>query len=169
MEIMLKRLLLVAIVGVMLVGVGQANADLTGYVNNPTGNSVDWTTAANNAGATINTDIDFNTHPTGALQSSFYSGVTMSGTSLGNVVFGTGPGQSNTSGSHPGEGAHAASNYLSVYTSSSLTLTFDNAVRGVGLFTVDKWYGSTATITAYDTDNTSLGSFSDTGTNFQPR
>jgi len=168
MEIMLKKLVLVAIAGVMLVSVGQVNADLTGYVNNPTGNSVDWTTAANNAGANINTDIDFDTHPTGALQSNFYSGVTM--TSLEKVVFGAGPWNSNTNASQPGEGPHASSNYLDLdhWDGSSLTLTFDNPVSGVGLFTIDKFSGSSvATITAYDSSNTSLGSFSGTGINFQ--
>ncbi len=150
----------------------QLNAGITGFVSNPSSNSLDWFNAANAAGATINTDMNFDTHPTGSLQSGFYSGVTINYANIGSVEFGTGPAQANHDYSQSGEGTHTPSYFIRAYANSILTLTFDNAVMGAGLFTIDKWYGidygSEVIMTAYDSYDNVLGTFDSINLNFQP-
>jgi hypothetical protein len=163
----------------------HAQAQLTGFVANPTTNSTDFSTFVTGMSGTINTDVNFDAHPLGTLQPNFYlgsDGVTLTGTSgMNQVTFGNGPGQGNTF-SPPlssGEGLHPASNYL--YSSSpgvgggtSLTISFTSPVSAVGLFTID-YFGPANTdnplvITGYSGPNgtgTDLGSFTSVGYNFQ--
>ena len=82
-----------------------------------------------------------------------------------------------TTGAIPGEGVHSASNHLragslsSTAHSSTLTISFDMAVLGVGFSTIDFFNtGATMTIEAFDAINgmgTSLGMASAVQSNFQ--
>lgn len=154
---------------------------LTGFVSNPTQNSVNWTAAALGMGAAINTNIDFETHPLGALQSNFYlvsDGVTLTATGdVNNVWYGNGPNDGNTFSTplSSGEGLHVASNYLHDGGAvSSLALTFNQPVLGAGLFVIDYFnpFGDNPlTIGAYTGPNgtgTYLGGFTSVAYNFQP-
>ena len=119
----------------LLVAAAPASASVLGFTSNATGNAAAWTASANGLGATIDTSINFNTHPTGPLQNNFYagSGVTMNSTGDSNTVtFGAGPGQGNTTAGplSSGEGLHAASNYLfDGGNASSFTLLFSTPDR----------------------------------------
>jgi len=146
----------------MLLGTaGQSEAVPTFFVNNPSTNSVDWTNSATGLGGLINTNINFEAHAAGgaALINNFYAatdGVTFSSTGQFSGIHNTaGPADGNTSGSQPGEGAHGVSNTLITGpfvpgggympgVNTTLTISFDQAVLGVGLFTVDKFGGSTS-------------------------
>jgi PEP-CTERM motif-containing protein len=159
----------------------SAQAGLFSYVSNPTSNSTDWGNKVTSFGSTINSNVNFDTHPTGALQSSFYSlsdGVTLNAVGdVNSVTFGVGPGQSNTSSppTSPGEGLHPRSNYLSDGSSvSNLTISFATPVFGAGLFVIDYFNPSgnsnPLTIAAYTGANatgTLLGSFNSVSYNFQ--
>jgi hypothetical protein len=174
-----------AVVAIMLMAVASAQAGVIGFVNNVTTNSTDWTNSVLGLGGTINTNVNFNTHSLGSLQSSFYlgsDGVTLIGSSgVGPVMAGAGPAQNNVS-SPPlssGEGTHAPSNYLFMNTPSSgnpiaLTISFTSPVLGVGLFTIDRFgasgYTNSMFLEAFTGPNgtgTSLGSFSAAYFNFQ--
>jgi hypothetical protein len=162
-----------------------ANAALVGFVNNPTSNSVDWTNAVNGMGMTVNTNVNFDAMPVGTLVNNFYQasdGVTLtpSDTSINQVVNGVGPGQWNNLSPpvSPGEGQHAASNYLSSespgQSSSSLVISFTTAVSAVGLSTIDYFapvgFNNLLRIEAYtgqDATGTLLGSFDSARFNFQ--
>ena len=140
----MKRRTLAFFAVVVLACVGSAHGTVTFYVSNPTGNSTAWTSAVTGLGGVVNTNVDFNAHPTGLLNNAFYSasdGVTFATTgSFNTVTFGGGPGQSNTYTPPltPGEGPHAASNYLfAAATGSSLTISFSRPVLGAGLFVID--------------------------------
>jgi hypothetical protein len=159
---------------------GIANAAVFGYVANPTGNSTDFQTAAASYGASVNTDINFNTHPLGPLNGSFYlgtHGVTLSSSGDSNtIVFGSGPGDGNDSSGplSPGEGANSASNYLQDGSSpSNFTISFATPVLGAGLFIIDYFNPSAdnpLTIEAFTGANgtgTSLGLFTSPSLNFQ--
>ena len=160
----------------LLVAAAPASATVLGFTSNATGNAAAWTASANGLGASIDNSINFDTHPTGALQGNFYagSGVTMSSTGDSNTVtFGAGPGQGNTSSGplSSGEGLHAASNYLfDGSNASSFTLLFSTPVYGAGLYVIDYFnpFGNNPlTIEAFDTANMSLGLFSSVAANFQ--
>ena len=154
------------------------HAAITGFVANPTTNSADFATWVANNGGTLNTSVNFDAHPTGPLQSNFYSGVTLAGTGdFSNVQFGAGPGQSNTS-SPPlsaGEGTHAASNFVGgTSTVGTFTVTFAAPVIAAGLYTVDLFNPNgvnNVTLQAYDGPNGTgnlLGTFTAAGYNMQP-
>lgn len=158
----------------------QSNAALIGFVDNPTSNSVDWASQIALLGGSINSNVDFEALSTGTLDGSFYSlsdGVTLTPDGdVSTVLNGTGPAQGNT-GSSPtsvGEGSNPSSNYLFDGPSpSSLTLSFDFPVLGVGLDTIDYFNpfdDNPLTIEAFTGINgggISLGSFSSVGFNFQ--
>jgi hypothetical protein len=139
-----------------------AYAAPTFFVANPSGNSTDWTTSVISLGGVVNSNVNFDTMATGALQSQFYQlsdGVTLTTTgAFGGVTNGAGPGQSNANNAQTGEGAHAASNYLyGPSGAKTLTISFASPVLGVALATIDKFgYGSTSdpmSITAYSGAN----------------
>jgi len=131
------------------------------------------------AGGSINTDVNFNAMPTGALTGNFYlgtDGVSLSVTGTGLVTFGQGPGQANTAANIPGEGLHPASNFLQLGApsltneSSTLTINFSQGVFAAGLFTIDKFSGGNMSIQAFTGaggTGASLGTFSAVGSNFQ--
>jgi hypothetical protein len=129
----------------LLAGGGPAAAQTVGFVANPTTNSSDWATAVGGLGGSINSNVTFDTHPLGGLNGAFYTasdGVTMATTGgTSSVKFGAGPAQLNTSTGpvSPGEGAHAASNYLEFDNTgpSTLTISFSEGVVGAGFFLVD--------------------------------
>ncbi len=161
----------------------SAQAAVIGYVNNPTTNSVDWATAVAGLGGAINTNVNFDTHPLGALQNNFYSisdGLTFSttGSAFGGIENGQGPSDGNTTSTplSAGEGLHPVSNYLLVNSLPSvLTLTFNTRVVGAGLFLIDYYNADSAfngwTVSAYTGPNgtgTMLGSFNSAVYNFQP-
>lgn len=118
---------------------------VTGYVNDPAGNSVDFTAGLAALGGSVTT-LDIGTLPTGTLDPNAFlgsNGVTLAGTgSFDTVTFGTGPGNGNTVTPplSTGEGAHAAADYIGDQLTSgpqSLTISFNTPVSGVGLFTID--------------------------------
>jgi hypothetical protein len=156
-----------------------ANAAVFGFVNNPTTNSTDWAASvvANGGGAGINTSVNFDSHPTGALVPGFYSGsagVTLTPSGDVNTVQIGGVAQLNTSQPplSPGEGPHASSNFLfDGGSASSLTISFNAPVLGAGLFIFDYFnpFGNNPlTIEAFNGIGNSLGLFSAAAFNFQP-
>lgn len=158
-----------------------ANAALTGFVNNPTGNSTDWLSAANGLTSAVVTVQDFDAHAVGALVPGNFSGMTMAGTGDFQAVTNTaGPG--NPGGLPPqsnGEGVHGVSNVLfeippaGGLAGGTLVVTFDATVAGFGLMTVDTFTPqgrNTVTLEAFDGPNAtgnSLGSFNAAQFNFQ--
>lgn len=132
----------VALVSFLIGLPSAAEATITQFADNPATNSLDWQTAVLANGGVIE-EIDFDDHPTGPLQNSFYSashGVTFARTGdFSNVVFGSGPGQAGTSSPRStGEGPHLVSNYLEAdNVLSTLTITFDDPVQAAGLFVID--------------------------------
>jgi hypothetical protein len=155
-----------------------AQAAVIGFVDNPTGNSTDWNSFVTNVGASINTNVNFDTHPLGALQSDFYSA--SDGVTFANVNFGiVGAGTGSQTGSLPGprssgEGNLGQATYLRNSNGAfSFTVSFDEAVTGVGLMTADYFnpFGNnTASIEAFSGVNgtgQSLGRFNASALNFQ--
>ena len=160
----------------LLVAAAPASASVIGFTSNATGNAAAWTASANGLGAPIDTSINFDAHPTGALQGNFYAGlgVTLSSTGDSNTVtFGAGPGQGNTSSGplSSGEGLHAASNYLfDGGNASSFTVLFSTPVYGAGLYVIDYFNpvgNNPLTVEAFDAANMSLGLYSSVAANFQ--
>ncbi len=122
----------------------RAMAAVQTFAANPTTNSIDWTNAVNNLGASGIDTITFDDHPLGALQSNFYTaskGVTLTAQGDVNaVLFGTGPANGNTftGPTSNGEGIHTASNYLNDGVGqSALIIDFASAIWGGGLFIID--------------------------------
>lgn len=168
-----------------LIAAGSAQAATTGFVANPTANSTDWTQYVTSLGSPIDLDVDFETHPLGALQGNHYQatdGVTMT---LGGSNFSFNAVYTyfnNYTGSVDGslsaaEGLTAENQrvYSAYSTTGAWTLTFDfdAPVLGFGLDVIDlynPWGDRTVTIAAYDgaggTGNL-LGSFSALQRNFQ--
>jgi PEP-CTERM motif len=131
------------------------HADIVGYVNNPTGNSVDFASGVASHGGGAITTLDFNSHPFGVLQSNFYTGVTLtfgSGASVNNgydaTVGATDPPLSNA------EGLHDGSNHITpVGTRIRFVLNFDSPVMAAGFFVIDLHNPSgvnPATFTAFE-------------------
>lgn len=157
-------------------GPSGASAEVVGFTGTPTGNAAAWTSSVSGMGASINTSVNFDAHPTGALQVAYYAseGVILGFTGdVNTVVFGAGPGQGNNSSTplSTGEGLHPASNYLRDNEGvSSFTINFAAPVLGVGLNVIDYFnpYGSNGLIIeAFDASNNSLGKFSSVAYNFQ--
>lgn len=159
----------------------SASATVVGFAANPTANSVDFNNFVASHGGTINSNVNFDTHPTGGLISNFYTvsdGVTLISTDYStSVQYGAGPGNGN-SGSTPkssGEGTHPVSNYLYDGTAAStLTINFAQAVLAAGLYVIDNFspdpYNEVPVIAAYTGLNgtgTLLGSFSAPLYNYQ--
>ena len=116
----------------------------------------------------------------GALNGSFYTisdGVTLTANGdVNTVIFGSGPGQGNTSTNplSPGEGAHASSNYLSDGAAvSDLIIDFMQPVFGFGLQTIDHFNPGASNFLRLDAysgaggTGTLLGSVTSLAFNFQ--
>ena len=172
-------LVLLPVMAVLFAG-ASAQAVIMGFVDNPTGNSVDWTNYVTGLGAVVNDNVDFEAHPLGPLQNDFYlvsDGVSfIPGGAIGNVMYGAGPGQANdtTPPTSNGEGVHPPSNYLQAGQGhSSLVISFDAPNYGAGLFIIDHFnpYGTNPiVIEAWDGPDATgnlLGSFSSVAYNFQ--
>jgi hypothetical protein len=151
----------------------------TFYVNNPVANSVDWTNAVTGLAGVINSNVNLTTHPVGPLVNNHYTasdGVTFSTVgNFGGVEFGAGPEQANTGGA-PGEGPHAASNYLRTHSgidgqNTTTTISFAQSVLGAGLMTIDFFdSGTPMTLEAFsgpDGTGAMLGSAVAVEQNFQ--
>jgi hypothetical protein len=145
-----------------------AHANVVGYVNDPTGNSVDFDTAVGAFSV-----YDFDGLGVGALNPTAYPGLTFGG-SIDQVVYTAGPAQGNTFSTplSSGEGLHPLSNVWESpggETVDSLTVTFSAPVAGAGVFVIDNFnvLGTTTTISAYDSANNLLGSFNGPNDNFQ--
>jgi len=162
----------------LLSGASAVQASPIFYVGNPSGNSSDWGSAVLGLGGSINTNVNFDTHPTGALINAFYTisdGVTFSETGpITTVQNGAGPADGNTSGQVPGEGTHPVSNFLFGGVGPKvLTISFNTPVLGAGFFTLDYFDtnpNDLMRILAYDGPNgtgTLLGSASSVNQNFQ--
>ncbi len=143
----------------------QAQAGSTTFADNPAGNSADWAAYVQNHGGAVAATLDFEAHPLGALQPELYAGqgihMTLAGSNItfnavydyrndyGGTVYGYGPNSS-------GEGPAAESRAFSAYDPDgpwTLTLSFDQAVMGAGLFVIDLFNGlgnRRATLAAYD-------------------
>jgi len=158
-----------------------AHAQLGDYTNSPESNSSDWELKISQLGAIVNKNINFEGHAPGVLQGEFYTssdGVTLTVSGdVNEIRNGTGPGQGNTDEEplSPGEGPHAASNYLyDGGSASSLTISFATPVWGAGLFTIDHFNPfdtNPLTIEAFDgPDGTgvSLGLVTSAAFNYQP-
>ena len=174
----MKKVLVLFSALILVVGAGApVAADVTGYVDHPEGNSMDWQSDVTALGGIVNTSINFNDHSEGLLQNDFYStseGVTLAIVPDYSVVeYGQGPEQGNTfSGPlSEGEGVHEVSNYLLVEGNSvSFTITFAAPVYGAGLFVIDYFDPrgmAPLTISAYAQDGSLLGSYSSVQFNFQ--
>ncbi len=126
---------------VWLVVAGQSQGLVTPYVNNLGGNSGDWTIGAAAAGGLVHT-LDWEAHPTGALNGSFYSGSDGVTISNSNGFYSVGPyfaPSGTVSGpTSSGEGLSNGSNAL-IDADDDSTVVFDFAqpVGSFGLKTVD--------------------------------
>ncbi len=161
-----------------------SRAAVTGFVANPSGNSTDWANFVAGTGAAVDTSINFETHPVGALDGAFYeptTGVTMTinapqGSQVADV---TGiPSGSLFCPCSTGEGPFPLTRSLIYVDQVSLTVNFATAVSGFGVLTgdhYDPYPDSLAspdpiTIAAYDGVNgtgTLLGSFDSLHFSFQ--
>jgi hypothetical protein len=166
---MKSKLHLTAVAICMMVA-GTASAAISGYVSNPTTNSIDWGNSVTALGATINTSVNFNSIVgTGAVTPSIggtytaSDGVTFSASNI-NLAATMSPQGFTFSGE--GEGVWtpskllvASSAAMSSTPAQSVTFTFQNAVYGGGVFLVDLHCCTQWTISARDTNNQALGSF----------
>lgn len=151
-----------------------AEAGLIWFTDQPSSNSLNWRNSVTAAGGAINSNVDFNGHPDGALQTGFYSlsdGVTFSDHhNFDEVRWSFGPGQSGTSGALPGEGTHPRSNYLHIASAGEFTISFATPVLGAGFFTIDKYNDSQLWVDVFTGQNATgdlLGSWLSMGQNFQ--
>lgn len=171
-----RSLVLAGVVTVSIVG--GARAAVIGFVANPTGNFADWTTHLAATGAGTVTVIDFEAHPVGPLNGSFYTGqgVSMSITApdFEGVLDVTGvPAGSSDCPCSTGEGPFPLSRALIYNDRVSLIVSFANAVSAFGMLTGDHYDPAGTdpiTIEAFtgtDATGTSLGSFQSAPFNFQ--
>ena len=174
------------VTGAMLLGglSPESRAAVVGFTDQPDANSSNWQDSVP-TGTRVDR-IDFDDHPLGPLNGALYEsslGVSLSVSNAdGPVPFevetGVGPGDYLTTGPLVGEGSHNGSNYLSlsrrVETTTTndpawLDISFDQAVRGVGLFSIDLYRDSELSLEAFDhadpdhADAQSLGRFNRAG------
>lgn len=166
---------MMALTALSVLAATPAAAVVTSFVNNPSSNSTDWASAVTGAGHSINSNVNFNDMSIGAFNGGFYTasdGVTMSVSGgLAAIDFGAGPGQGNLDGAIPGEGVHAASNFLfGGVGAGTLLIDFGTEVFGAGLSLIDQFSGNSTNIEAFSgvgATGTSLGLFSGLSSNFQ--
>lgn len=161
----IRKIALMAGISAAISMIPAAQAAVIAFDSNPTANSINWANQIASLGASVNTAIDFETHPLGALQGEFYAGLgvhmSLAGSNLvynavqdykndyGGTTSGYGPNSS-------GEGIASESRNFGAYNpngSWTLTLSFDQAVLGAGLYVIDLFNGlgnRTTTLAAYD-------------------
>lgn len=148
----------------------SARAEVAAFANNPSGNSLDWAAYVLAHGGVDVTTLDFESHPLGALQPEFYAAegvhMTLGGVGISynavqdyhndysGTVYGYGPNSA-------GEGPASENRNFGAYNPNgawTLTLSFDQAVVGAGLYVIDLFNGlgnRRTTLSAYDgTDGT---------------
>ncbi|MBL9121962.1 MAG: hypothetical protein JNL80_18795 [Phycisphaerae bacterium] len=155
-----------------------AQASIVEFVSSPTTNSLDMAAWAAGLGiSTIDTSVDFESHPEGEILPFFYPGVTLHGENV-TVAFGEGsPSGSDARPLSRGEGPLSA---FQGYTSNgsvqdgwSLTVTFDSPVFAAGFMTADVFdaFGDNGILLeAFDGEDGSgrvLGSFGSAPFNFE--
>ncbi len=164
----------------MLVACLGVQAVTIGFVSNVSSNSTDWRNDVLARGCQIST-LDFSSHPNGALVSTHYQaqyGVTLSASNgFNSVVYSTGSssGTTSTTPKSTGEGLHSTATSMLVDNdaSSSLTVSFDRAIFGIGFYLVDLYNPSNIhpykleAFTGVNGTGTSLGSVNAAGYNFQ--
>jgi hypothetical protein len=171
---------------VALLAAGRARAaTITGYVNDPTGDSTDFGAGLAALGGSVNT-LNVGGLPTGTLNSSAFAGVTLAGTgSFDTVTFGVGPSNGNTTTPplSTGEGPHAAASYIGDQLTpgpQTFTVSFDTPVSGAGIFLIDLFNPLSVPLcgglcddvtlqafTGTDGTGTSLGTYHSAAYNFQ--
>lgn len=155
-----------AALAVSLLALGsQVNAATTAFDSHPASNSTEWAAYVQSHGGAVTTTLDFETHPLGALQPEFYAGLgvhmALAGSTFtfnevynyrnnyNGTVSGYGPNSS-------AEGVAAESRAYGAYNPNgpwTLTLSFDQAVQGGGLYVIDLFNGlgnRRTTLAAYD-------------------
>lgn len=156
-----------------------ANAAITGYASNPTGNSTDFANAVAALYGTIgdvHLTVDYEAHPLGALQPNFYGGLTVNFTSPAVVTASLSTGGDTTSGTHSdGEGLVTGGRHISPGSAAfTMEVTFIHPIAGFGFYVIDHYNpvtgGNFATLSAYSGPNgtgTLLGSADAPQYNFQ--
>ncbi len=119
-----------------LITAGTASAGFVSYAANPTSNSTDFAAGVATYGQTLNT-LDFETHPLGTLNSTFYPGVTIAFGNTTNVTTELASQGGLTSPQSTGEGAGDASHHLTPDAAYTMTITFDTPVLAAGFFLID--------------------------------
>jgi len=133
--------------------VNIANAGIIFYTSDPTNNSSNWSNDALTNSYEVNSNINFDSHALGSLDSSFYllsDGVSINSSGISNqaITNGVGPGQGST-GTDTGEGLHQSSNFLDINNSGVLTLSFSEGAYSAGVTTIDVWSGGDFTINVF--------------------
>lgn len=169
----------VILAALLALGTGSAaQSAVISFVNNPTGNAADFANHLAANGASVTTVIDFESHPLGSLDGSFYApqGVTMSIVTpfLQTVMDITGiPSGSLDCPCSTGEGPFPLTRALVYGDQVSLTVNFANAIAAIGMLTGDHYdpFGTDPiTIEAFTGLNgtgTSLGSVQSFPRNYQ--
>jgi hypothetical protein len=163
------------------------------FVDDPTHNSQNWTSAVASERGLINSDVNFQTMTPASLVSNndnYYDspahpdGVRLfaSDSSINSIVSGPGPDQGGRGGTtSAGEGQFTGGNYLlstsPMSSGSSLTIRFSTPVLAVGLDTIDYFgdstlyngrYTNTLTLSVYGVNGNLLGSATGVRDDFQP-
>jgi PEP-CTERM motif len=135
-----RGLLRPATIVALVVGTASQAWAVIGFDSSPATNSSDWSTYVTLAGMSINSNVNFNTHPSGALQPNFYlgsDGVTLNAVGFQNVATGAGaPSGTLTPPLSSGEGPLGTASYLEM-AATTLTVSFATPVLGVGFYTAD--------------------------------
>jgi len=159
-----------------------AHADtVTGYVNDPTADSTDFTTGITALGGSVTT-FSVDTLTPGSLNPTAFSGATLSGTgNLAIVTAGNGPADDNpfTTPLSPGEGLSTYTDYIgepstALTDTGTLTVSLATPALGAGVFLIDLFNpdasADVVTLSAYtgaSGTGTLLGTETDAQYNFQ--
>ncbi len=156
---------------ICMMAAGTASAAITGYVSNPTANSLVWANAVTNCGATINTSVNFDgIAGTGAVTPAiggFYSGtagVTFSASNINLAATMSPKGAIPSAARVKASGRHRSYwlRISSVLGDPSPERNVHVPKRGLWWWRFPRGFGGACqgwTISARDTNNVSLGSF----------
>ncbi len=170
---------IVALAFGFVLATGVAQAAVTGFVGNVGGNAADWGNYVAGTGQPVNTGIDFESHPIGTLDGSWYQGshgVTMNIVApidSGVADYTSVPTGSTNCPCSSGEGQMPFSRILFYRDQATLTVSFAMPVSGFGLYVGDHYdpFGTDAVVLeAFSGANgtgASLGTFTLPSYNFQ--